>query len=370
MKLRRALATAAATAAIAPLSLMAAGIAVADGAPAAGAGSETTQSASDTTPSDDTTTGSAPTSGTDADGSDDTTTTGDDTTSSADTGSTADGTGDADGTDTTGKQPSGTVSPSVTTPGSDPTVKEPTDEPSDCPVDDNGDDIGSALTLGVSGLPGKIVAGSGWHPFTLTAANHSDQSLGTVQWFVLVDNDSLSTDEKNQLSNYTRVQYLDPKTKKWTSLADVVGNGISFGETDLGAKKTVDIKLRLDITAEAPAGAGFTVGLGGYLDEKQNCVHSSYGYYEFTVLKPGSSNEDPGQATPVDKGDKDGKGGKPAGGKKPQGGAAEIPVTGSLAETGSSSMLPTIGLVGGVAVVAGAGAVFAVRRRRSGSTAV
>jgi LPXTG-motif cell wall-anchored protein len=248
-------------------------------------------------------------------------------------------------------------------------VKEPTDEPSDCPVDDNGDDIGSALTLGVSGLPGKIVAGSGWHNFTLTAANHSDQSLGTVQWFVLVDNDSLSTDEKDRLSDYTRVQYLDPETKKWTSLADVVGNGISFGETDLGAKKTVDIKLRLDITAEAPVGAGFTVGLGGYLDEKLNCVHNSYGYYEFTVLKPGSSNEEPGQATPVDKGDKDGKGGKPAGGKTPQGGAAEIPVTGSLAETGSSSMLPTIGLVGGVAVVAGAGAVFAVRRRRSGSTA-
>ncbi len=33
-------------------------------------------------------------------------------------------------------------------------------------------------------------------------------------------------------------------------------------------------------------------------------------------------------------------------------------------------MLPTIGLVGGIAVVAGAGAVFAVRRRKSGNAAV
>lgn len=41
-------------------------------------------------------------------------------------------------------------------------------------------------------------------------------------------------------------------------------------------------------------------------------------------------------------------------------------VTGSLAETGSSSMVPTIGLIGGVAVVAGAGAVFTVRRRKAG----
>jgi LPXTG-motif cell wall-anchored protein len=32
-------------------------------------------------------------------------------------------------------------------------------------------------------------------------------------------------------------------------------------------------------------------------------------------------------------------------------------------------MVPTIGLIGGVAVVAGAGAVFAVRRRKAGATA-
>lgn len=44
-------------------------------------------------------------------------------------------------------------------------------------------------------------------------------------------------------------------------------------------------------------------------------------------------------------------------------------VSGSLAETGSSSALPMIGLVGGVAVVAGAGAVFVVRRRKTGADA-
>jgi LPXTG-motif cell wall-anchored protein len=41
-------------------------------------------------------------------------------------------------------------------------------------------------------------------------------------------------------------------------------------------------------------------------------------------------------------------------------------VTGNLAETGSSSALPMVGLVGGFAVVAGTGAVFAVRRRKAG----
>lgn len=367
MKLRRALVTAAATAAIAPLSLMAAGAAFADTDPSTGTGTTQSTETTGTTPSDDTTTGTAPTSGDDADGSGDTSTSGDDTTSTDGSDSADDKTGDADGTDKTGEQPDGTSSSSApATPSNGSTAKEtPSDEPTDCPVDDNGDD-GSALTIGVSGLPGKIVAGSGWHKFTLTAANHSDQSLGTVDWFVLVDNDSVSENEKDWLSNYARVQYLDPETKTWKSISEDLGNGIFFGETDLGAKETVDIQLRLDITAKAPAGDGFTVGLGGYVDEKLNCVHNTFGYYEFTVLKPGSDNENPGQATPVDKGD---KGEKPAGDKKPQGGAAELPVTGSLAETGSSSMLPTIGLVGGIAVVAGAGAVFAVRRRKSGNAA-
>ncbi|MGM0362161.1 LPXTG cell wall anchor domain-containing protein [Streptomyces griseoaurantiacus] len=361
MKLRRALATAAATAAIAPLSLMAAGVALADDDPATG----TTQSAgTDTAPSGEATTGTGSTSGDntggDAEGS------GDADTADGDTPATegsdaANGGGEAG---KSGEKPVDAVTTPATTPATGST-KEPSDDPTDCPVDDNGDDLDSALTLGVSGLPGKIVAGSGWHTFKLTAANHSDEPLGTVEWFVLVDNDGLDGGGKTSLSQYTHVQYLDPATKTWTSLADVVGEGISFGETELGAKQTVTIQLRLDITAKAPAGDGFTVGLGGYLDEKRNCVHSSFGFYQFSVLKPGSGNVDPGQATPVDHGKKP----KPVGGKKPQGGAAEIPVTGSLAETGSSSMLPTVGLVGGVAVVAGAGAVFAVRRRRSGGTA-
>ncbi|MEI5102115.1 LAETG motif-containing sortase-dependent surface protein [Streptomyces sp. PmtG] len=48
---------------------------------------------------------------------------------------------------------------------------------------------------------------------------------------------------------------------------------------------------------------------------------------------------------------------------------SDIPPTGSLAETGSSSALPAIGLVGGAAVVVGAGAVFVVRRRGNSNAA-
>jgi LPXTG-motif cell wall-anchored protein len=224
-------------------------------------------------------------------------------------------------------------------------------------------DPGSQLSIDVSGLPGKIVAGSGWHNFTMTAANHSDKSLGTVQWLATVDNDTASDNEKDWLSTYAKLEYFNPRTKAWESMADEVGNGLYFGTTPLGPKETVGIKLRVDITAKAPAGDGFSMGFGGYVDQEKNCVHSAFGFYDFTVLRPGSSNPDPGQAKP-------GKGTKPAGGKEPQGGAAEIAPTGTLAHTGSSSMLPAIAFAGGAAVVVGAGAMFTVRRRKgAGSNA-
>jgi LPXTG-motif cell wall-anchored protein len=334
MKFRRALAAAAATAAIAPLALLSAPTAFADETPTASASAtETTGTESPTSPAPETSTSTTPA--------------GDESTAPSSSSPAA-------------VAPAGTSSSSASTSATPSQSTEPTAEPTPCT--DEEVDPDSQLSLAVSGLPGKIVAGSGWHNFTLTAANHSDQSLGPVQWLALIDNDTASDDEKDWLSTYALLEYFDPQSKSWQSLADEIGNGVYFGETDLGPKQTVDIKLRVNITAKAPAGQGYSVGLGGYVDQEKNCVHNAFAIYEFTVLKPGSDNENPGQAKP-------GKGDKPTGGKEPQGGAKEIPATGSLASTGSSSALPTIALVGGVAVVAGGGVVFAVRRRKTGGQA-
>ncbi|MGW2937118.1 LPXTG cell wall anchor domain-containing protein [Streptomyces sp. NPDC001156] len=337
MKFRRALAAAAATAAIAPLALLSAPTAFADETPTASASAtETTGSESPTSPAPETST---------------TTPAGEESTATSSSSATA---------VAPGGQSSSSASSSATASATPTESTEPTAEPTPCT--DEEVDPDSQLSLAVSGLPGKIVAGSGWHNFTLTAANHSDQSLGQVQWLALIDNDTASDDEKDWLSTYALLEYFDPQSKSWQSLADEIGNGVYFGETDLGPKQTVDIKLRVNITAKAPAGQGYSVGLGGYVDQEKNCVHNAFAIYEFTVLKPGSDNENPGQAKP-------GKGDKPSGGKEPQGGAKEIPATGSLASTGSSSALPTIALVGGVAVVAGGGVVFALRRRKTGGQA-
>ncbi|EPH45862.1 hypothetical protein STRAU_1058 [Streptomyces aurantiacus JA 4570] len=393
MKLRRALATAAATAAIAPLALLSAPAAFATG------DANTTPSASTTEtppvdtpgpedpakpgddtkpedpakPGDDTKPGDKPGDDTkpgDKPG-DDGAKPGDDTKPGGDTKPGDDGAKPGDDTKP-GDKPGGDTKPGDdgdTKPEDDAT---PTDEPTECPADeDTGEDAENKLELELSGLPGKIVAGSGWHEFTLTAANPSDEDLGEVEWLAAVDNFSPSEDEKDWLSTYARIQFYDPEAKGWKSIIDEVESGVSFGKTTLGAQEQVEIKLRLNISKKAPAGDGYALGLGGYLDAEQNCVHNAFAFFDFTVLKAGSGNEHPGEAKP-----RPGAVKPPVlAEKKPQGGAkpikqvktvpdaAEIPPTGNLAETGSSSMLPTIGIVGGIAVVAGAGAVYVVRRR-------
>ncbi|MFD3576193.1 LPXTG cell wall anchor domain-containing protein [Streptomyces sp. NPDC058644] len=334
MKLRRVMAAAAATAAIAPLALLSAPAAFATDDPTTPPPS-TSAPASETPP---TTPGETP------------------PTTPGETPPTT----PAETPPTTPAETPPTT-PAETTPPAE--TEEPTDEPSECPVDEDGTDADSKLELGLSGLPGKIVAGSGWHQFKLTASNPSDEDLGEVQWLAAVDNFTESEDEKDWLANYAQIQYFNPDSKAWESISDEVSGGLYFGTTELGAKEKVDIKLRLNVSAKAPAGDGYALGLGGYLDSEANCVHNAFSFYEFTVLKPGSDNENPGEAD-------ENKGGKtPDTGKTPQGGAKVIPTTGSLAETGSSSVLPTIGLVGGVAVIAGAGAVFVVRRKKADATA-
>ncbi|MEU3187087.1 LPXTG cell wall anchor domain-containing protein [Streptomyces sp. NPDC006923] len=241
-------------------------------------------------------------------------------------------------------------------PGDEPT--EPTDE---CPTDDDGVDLDSALELGIKGLPGKIVAGSGWHTFSMRATNTSDTALGTVEWALFVDNFSESDQEKDWLSTYAEIQFQD-ENGTWVSVSDEFGAGSYFGETELGAKTYVDLQLRVNIGAKAPAGDGYTLGLAGYADDDKDCYHTAYADWYFEVLATGSGNDNPGEAKP-------GKGDKPSTDTKPQGGAKELPVTGSLAETGSSSMLPVLGTAGGIAVLAGAGVVFAMKRRRDDAVA-
>jgi LPXTG-motif cell wall-anchored protein len=349
MKLRRAMAAAAATAVVAPLTLLSAPTAF---AAETARTTETTETTSATPTAD----------------------------ASATTTPTATATAAPTDTATTAPAPTGTGTPTGTptssSPTADPTQSETSEpeptEPSDGPTppdapycEELDEDFADAkVTADVKGLPGRIVAGDGFHPFRMVVTNESDVDITGVSFYAEVENYEL--DESKFLSPYVDLQFKNPTTGSWSSIRDAYGyTGDYFLSLDeLKARAGTTIDLRLSIDAKAPAGDAYSFASGTYLDnvDGQDCLAEGWAAYDFQVLKAGSSNPAPGTAAPSD-----GKGAGKGTGKGAQGGVRET--AGSLAETGSSSALPVIGLVGGVAVVAGAGAVFVVRRRRAGTDA-
>lgn len=349
MKLRRAMAVAAATAVISPVALLAAPAAFATDGQQDGQTSETTPaptaSESETTAPEES----------------------------------AEPTTDPEETD-----PAPTDSaPEEENPGTEDPSDEPTDEPTEeptessepspSPSDDEDDDEDpddgyeicvdedgnerADLGVSVSGLPGQVRAGSTYE-FTLSAANSGKTTLESVEWGAMIanENDDLWLEDGSLISKIDLAFY-DPEAKQWVPS----GIGVAFGETTLKAGQTVDIKLRMTVAKDAPLGAGYAFGFTGYVNEEENCVTEAYAFYDFTVIGAGATPK-PGDA-------EKNEGKKPQGGLKPVEEKKTLEPTGQLAETGAGSMLPVIGLVGGVTVLAGTGVVFAVRRRGGVGTA-
>ncbi|TPQ18770.1 LAETG motif-containing sortase-dependent surface protein [Streptomyces sporangiiformans] len=339
MKLRRAMAAAAATAVIAPLALLS--------APAAFATDPTPTDSATATPSDEATASASAT----------------ESTTSAPTTAAP-----------TSEIPSSTASPSASASATESATGSPTasttPEPSEDPgspdvpfCEDLDENFGDAkVSADIKGLPGKIVAGDGFHSFKLVVTNDSKADITGVAFYAEIENYEL--DEAKFLSPYVNLQFKNPESGKWERIGDEAWAGDYFFFVEkLKAKASEKVDLRVSIDAKAPAGDAYSFGSGAYLDniKGQDCIAEGWAQYDFEVLKAGSTNPNPGEAEPSDKGTKDSV-------KKPQGSVSDLP-TGNLAETGSSSALPMVGLVGGVALVAGAGAVFAVRRRKAGSDA-
>ncbi|NUK36511.1 hypothetical protein HRW16_17385 [Streptomyces lunaelactis] len=323
MKLRRAMALAAATAVIAPATFLAAPAAFATESPtptptasepAAPSTSESpsapeTPSSPATTPSAETSTSSSPA--------------------------------------TTPSAPASSSSSPATTPSAPAGEPGEGDEfPEKCETTD--------LELSIKGLPGKIAAGSGWHKFKLNVYNSSKTIIKEIDYLAGASADK---DGKNLFKTKQVVlQTLDPETNTWRTLDEEgVAVGYIGSSKELKPGYEVDLPLRLNVKASAPVGVGFTLGGGLYIGD-QDCLGFNDVAYKFQIVKGGT---DTGGTKPQE-------GGKvPVPSEKPSDNTAGN-VTGNLAETGSSSILPTVGIAGGIAVVAGAGVVFAMKRRRSG----
>ncbi|MET7521711.1 LAETG motif-containing sortase-dependent surface protein [Streptomyces sp900116325] len=338
MKLRRAMAVAAATAVIAPAAILTAPVAFADDTvPAAETTSAApTESAQTETPSADVTT-TAPAESTSSSPAEETEET---------TGETDDPAADASSTPSGSTTPSGTPSGSVT-PSGTPSESEDPEGPTECEK--------SALDISINGLPGRIARGSGWHKFTMNVYNSSKTTVRDLDYFAGASSDEAGDDlfKSKQVS----LQALDPKTRTWEDLSED-GRTVGYvGNSDeIQAGYEVDIPLRINVQSTAPVGAGFTLGAGLYVGDK-DCTGVSDVAYRFRIVKSGGSGSTPqtGGTAPV---------------------PAESPasnttgnVSGTLAETGSSSAVPMFALAGGAAVVLGAGAMFVVRRRRNGDAA-
>ncbi|MDT0387393.1 LAETG motif-containing sortase-dependent surface protein [Streptomyces dubilierae] len=335
MKLRRAMAAAAATAVIAPVALLA--------APAAYATDETTptpsasvsESAPETSPSPSETETTPETSP---------------SPSVSVSESAPEATASASASASTSASPSTSAS---TTPS----------EPADGDDEEYPECEEANISVGLTGFPEKIVAGSGWKTFEFNVKNTSKTDIESLQVtataFSAADLDS---DEDQLFDKYAHFEYRNPSTGKWTNdFADTgINNGFFFGEFPLDAGQKVTIDLRVKIDAGAPVGDSLAIAAGGYDTSDGDCFQNG-AVYPFQILKAGSKPGDVDDAKP--------SGQKPPKDIKPQGEAKPIEVEGNLAETGSSSALPMISLVGGAAVVAGAGAIFVVRRRKAGAEA-
>ncbi|HEX5568767.1 MAG TPA: hypothetical protein VFY14_17890, partial [Streptomyces sp.] len=282
MKLRRALAAAAATAVIAPAALMAAPAAYANEEPVGPATTET-EGASNGSTEETGNTGSENTENTESsententEGTTETTEEAEETgnTDSEDPGDKVDE--EQDGKDTT---PDKDDKKAGETPGDD--EDEEGDE--EFPVCEAAD-----FKSSLSGFPNKIVAGSGWKEFHLNLDNTKGDDLEEViiGATVLYKDDLESDFERDLFSKYAKFQYFDGE--RWSS--DLSDGGTIGGWLPVEAGEKVSLKLRLSISASAPAGSAVAIAFGVYGDE-ENCYLDEQ-WYDFEVVAAGKKPGD------------------------------------------------------------------------------
>ncbi|WP_164712840.1 LPXTG cell wall anchor domain-containing protein [Streptomyces sp. KPB2] len=357
MKLRRALAAAAVTAVVAPAALLAAPSAHATGDTSASPSASASASPDETDDTDVTDETASETATDPAPGDATGSPTGSPgaTEETGEAGSGEEETPAPDASESTTSAPAN-PSPSASVPEGSEGSEGPEESQAPDPEPSVCED--TKVDVDIEGLPGEIAAGSGWHEFSLNVANDSGSTLRNLEYLAGasadLDGEELFESEKVGL------QAWNPEDESWVDLDDL-GYAVGYiGYTDeLAPDYEVAIPMRINVRADAPVGAGFTLGATIYGDADGECTGFGDVAYKFRIVAPGTDTE----------GTRPQEGGKaPLAPVTVEKAPANVPeVTGSLASTGAGSALPVIGLVGGLAVVVGGGAVFVVRRRKAGS---
>ncbi|MFJ6560587.1 LPXTG cell wall anchor domain-containing protein [Streptomyces sp. NPDC091412] len=222
-------------------------------------------------------------------------------------------------------------------------------------------------------FPHTVVAGSGFHPFTLHVINDSDHDIKSLELGISTRTYDFET--RKSAYKYLAFQYKHPAAGTW---ADVDlgqwGSQWSAGRfvtVDVAAHESLTVDMRMSVAGDAPAGIGEVDTSGWYTDDDGNSC-SSYTDItsEFNIDAAGTDTGNPPETEPgTEPGTKSGT--EPQGGRNENTPTPTATVTngtnsnGHLAQTGAGSALPAIALAGGLAVCAGVGAVYVVRRRKA-----
>ncbi|MGW5638625.1 LAETG motif-containing sortase-dependent surface protein [Streptomyces sp. NPDC003832] len=347
MKLRRALAAAAATAAIAPIALLSAPAAFAtDDVTPSPSATESTPSAPETTPE----TTPSETESTPAE---------EETSPAPADSSPAAGESSPAPADSSPAAGESSPAPSESTPSDEESEDEDDDEVvEECPVDEYGDpvyDISQVLHSSLSGLPETVVAGSGWTNFKFNVSNSGDERIEDILPVVGVA--AMDWELEDDYTDLITVQVRSGGT--WVDLATQFGEGGALNTFTLEGGRSISYDLRLNVSRDVPSAIGIAIGLAEYSTEDAcwTSEDENYGIYFFEVLPAGSDAGKPDDSKPQ------------TGGKDEITDVDEVDVDGELAETGSDSNLPVVATIGGIAVLAGTGVVFAMRRRQEGAEA-
>ncbi|MFF9670628.1 LAETG motif-containing sortase-dependent surface protein [Streptomyces eurythermus] len=219
------------------------------------------------------------------------------------------------------------------------------------------------VRVAVRGLPTQLVADGPWSPFSMTLTNTTGKTLNEVRPFLYIT----SAADLDRPYWELKTEYRDAKSGRWKAY-DGQGPSRLFDTMTVGPHSTLTFQLRTHAVKNAKPAAGYLFATADYRNRDGSCGSSKEGWYDFTILPVGAKPTQSPTAKPGEPGGtaSPGQSSAPGGGT---GGSASTggpgPQGGNLAETGSSSALPAIGLAAGAAVVAGAGAVFVVRRRKA-----
>ncbi|MFK8850650.1 LPXTG cell wall anchor domain-containing protein [Streptomyces sp. Ac-502] len=218
------------------------------------------------------------------------------------------------------------------------------------------------LRMSIEGWQSDFVAGAGWSRSSIKITNTTDKAMDRIRLRPL----AYSFETVDYPYREVLGEIHDPGAGRWVSFDDAINDG-EFAGLSLAPQATVSLPLRLRAVSTAKPGRGWVIMEGGFSNKDGSCGYSNDGQYHFTILPAQDKPRKPGKPDENAQPGAGGTGGDtPQAGLKTQGGAKEAAGTGELAATGSSSALPTIALVGGVAMAVGAGAVITVRRRRAG----